>query len=411
MPIVFTKQQVVGLKGKATDKRQEFKDAAGDNLYIVVQPKSGETSFVVRPTVKGQGQRRITIGHFPAMSLADAREESARYKASARKGIFLGDPPSESKPHGITVEEAWQLYWQHEGSTRKSAGEKQRIFTKDVQPEIGTKLLSQVSRDDVARLVNGKFATAKTASNRLHSLLARFFRWCVTKGHSLTGLDSNPMEAVVKMHSERSSARKRYLCKQEIGWWFKALPAAGEYAPIHELLMRTLCRFSDILNLTWGEVVERENGDTVLEIGETKSDQPHVVYLHPSAARLLPERPVDAKPDTRVFKVTSRSSKPAERIRKRMEKIAAKEDRKVPHWQPHDYRRTGTTHLAAMMDAEDIPLVPDHIFDRLLAHKEQRVIRHYNIYGYYREKKGALNNWNYFLDQLSQHKVTQIQKE
>jgi integrase len=401
MATAFTTQQVRGLRAKANSKRQEFKDASGDNLYIVVQPKSGETSFVVRPTVKGQGQRRITIGHFPAMSLADAREESARYRAAARKGIFLGDPPSDPLQGGLSVEQAWLLYWQHEGSTRKSADEKQRIFEKDVRPEIGTKLLNEVSRDDVAKLVSGKFATAKTASNRLHSLLARFFRWCVTKGHSLTSLDSNPMEAVVKMHSERSSARKRYLSKEEIGWWFRAVPAAGEYAPIHELLMRTLCRFSDILDLTWGEVVERENGDTVLEIGETKSDQPHVVYLHPSAVRLLPERPVDAKPDTRVFKVTSRSSKPVERIRRRMEGIAAKKGRKVPHWQPHDYRRTGTTHLAAMMDAEDIPLVADHILDRLLGHKEQRVIRHYNIYGYYREKKAALNTWNCYLDTLS----------
>lgn len=400
MSIAFTKQQVAGLKGKATDKRQEFKDASGDNLYIVVQPKSGETSFVVRPTVKGQGQRRITIGHFPAMSLADAREESARYKAAARKGIFLGDPPSEPKPHGITVEEAWQLYWQHEGSTRKSAQEKQRIFERDVARVIGGKLLCEVTRDDLASLIGSKFATAKTASNRLHSLLARFFKWCLTMGRSHTKLGSNPMDSVVKLHSEHSSARRRYLTRDEIDWWLQALPAAGDYAPIHELLMRTLCRYSDILDLTWGEVVERDNGDTVLEIGETKNDQPHVVYLHPSAVRLLPERPTDAKPDSRVFKVTSRSSKPVERIRRRMEEIAAKEDRKVPHWQPHDYRRTGTTHLAAMMDAEDIPLVPDHILDRLLAHKEQRVIRHYNIYGYYREKKAALNNWNYFLDQL-----------
>ncbi|NTZ42045.1 integrase family protein [Altererythrobacter sp. SALINAS58] len=393
MRIHFTKQQVQGLKAKATDKRQEHRDLGGQNLYIVVQPKSGETSFVIRPTVNGK-QRRVTIGHFPDMSLADAREEAARHKSDIRQGKPLVRYQPAPEAIGITVKEAWDLYWQHEASTRKSADEKQRIFNKDVAPAIGAKLLSEVTRDDVASLVSRKFATAKTASNRLHSLLARFFRWCLTKGHSLTNLDSNPMESVVKMHSERSSARKRYLTEQELRWWFQALPAAGSYAPIHELLMRTLCRFSDILDLTWGEVVERDNGDVVLEIGETKNNQPHVVYLHPSAAKLLPKRPKDAKPEDRVFSVTSRSSKPVERIRKRMEEIAALEGRQVPHWQPHDYRRTGTTHLAGMMDEEDNPLVPDHILDRLLAHKEQRVIRHYNIYGYYREKKSALLLWN-----------------
>src|SRR5690606_24442891 len=159
------------------------------------------------------------------------------------------------------------LYWQHEGSARRSADEKQRIFERDVARVIGAKALREVTRDDVAGLISSKYATAKTASNRLHSLLARFFRWCLTKGHSLTKLDSNPMESVVKMHSERNTARKRYLTKEELGWWFKALPAAGEYQPVHELLMRTLCRFSDILDLTWGEVVQRDNGDVVLELG------------------------------------------------------------------------------------------------------------------------------------------------
>lgn len=400
MKAVFTQQQVKGLKAKASDKRQEFRDHGGQNLYIVVQPKSGETSFVIRPTMHGK-QRRITIGHFPDMSLADARDEAAKHKAAARQG----KPLERSQPtaKGITVREAWDLYWRHEASSRKSADEKQRIFDKEVAPVIGSKALGEVTRDDLASLISSKFATAKTASNRLHSLLARFFKWCLTQGHSLTKLDSNPMASIVKMHSERGTARRRYLDKDELGWWFQALPAAGEYASIHELLMRTLCRFSDILNLTWGEVVHHDNGDTVLEIGETKNDQPHVVYLHPSAKRLIPERPEGAKPNDKVFKVKSRSNKPVERIRKRMTELAAEEGRVVGHWQPHDYRRTGTTHLAGMMDDEDLPMVPLHILDRLLAHKEQGIIRHYNIYQYYREKKTALRFWNERLDNITQN--------
>lgn len=398
MKTVFTQQQVRGLKAKASDKRQEFRDHGGPSLYIVVQPNSGETSFVIRPTVDGK-QRKITIGHFPDMSLADAREEAVKHRAAARQGKPLerSQPPAK----GITVREAWDLYWQHEASARKSADEKQRIFDKDVAPVIGGKALNEVTRDDVASLISSKFATAKTASNRLHSLLARFFRWCLTQGHSLTRLDSNPMASIVKMHSERGTARRRYLDKDELGWWFQALAAAGEYAAIHELLMRTLCRFSDILDLTWGEVVRRDNGDTVLEIGETKNDQPHVVYLHPSAARLIPERPEGAKPSDKVFKVKSRSNKPVDRIRKRMAELAAEQGREVAQWQPHDYRRTGTTHLAGMMDDDDLPIVPHHILDRLLAHKEQGVIRHYNIYQYYREKKVAMISWNTLLNGIA----------
>jgi integrase len=402
MGIMFTPQQIRGLK--ASDKRQEYRDAKGDNLYVVVQPKTGEVSFVIRTVIEGK-QRRITLGHFPEMKLADARERSTEMKIALRKGETAGIPlrsrtVATEAPTGITVAEAWDLYWQHEASSRRSSPEKKRIFERDVKPEIGTKPLNQVTRYDLAKLVSTKFQIAKTASNRLHSLLARFFKWCFTHGQALTGLEANPMASVPKMHSERDSARKRYLTKEELGWWFASLKSAGEHRNIHELLMRTLCRFSDILELTWGEVVKRDNGDTALEIGRTKNNEPHVVYLHPSAFELLPKRPRDAKPDHRVFNSGSRSGKPVQRLRVAMEKLAAKRGRQIPHWQPHDYRRTGTTHLAGMTDQDDNPLVQDHILDRLLAHKEQRTIRHYNVYGYYKEKKSALKLWNDFLNSI-----------
>lgn len=400
MTIMFTPQQIRGLK--PSDKRQEYRDAKGENLYVVVQPRTGEKSFVMRAMVQGK-QRRITLGRFPDMDLADAREQSVEIKKGLRKGKAVGILPDV--PEAVlaplsttTVSEAWDLYWEHEASKRRSSAEKKRIFEKDIKPELGSKLLSDVTRHDLVKLVSGKFKTAKTASNRLHSLLARFFKWCFTHGQALTGLEANPMTSVPKMHSERDSARKRYLTLEELRWWFASLNAAGEQRNVHELLMRTLCRFSDILDLTWGEVVQRENGDTVLEIGRTKNSEAHLVYLHPSAAKLLPKRPEEAKATDRVFKDASRS-KPLERLRKAMEKEAAKQEREVPHWQPHDYRRTGTTHLAGMTDAEDNPLVPDHVLDRLLAHKEQRVVRHYNRYSYFKEKKSALKLWNEYLDQ------------
>jgi integrase len=400
MATMFTQQQIRGLKAKATDRRQEFRDLGGDNLYVVVQPRSGETSFVIRPTIEGK-QRRITLGVFPSLSLADARDRTREFKSNLRKGQPLrleGIVQADTKAESITVAEAWDLYWQHEGSGRKSANEKERIFNKDVAPFIGSKLLSQVSRQELNALISSKFTVAKTASNRLHSLLGRFFKWCFTHGQALTRLEKNPMESVAKMHSERDSARRRHLDKDELVWWFEALPTLGESQPIHELLMRTLCRFSDILHLTWSEVVERENGDLVLQIADTKNAQAHVAYLHPSAAKLLPKRPTDAKPTDRVFTITTRSSKHIERLRKQIKKLAEDAGREVPHWQPHDYRRTGTTALAQMTDANDNPLVQTHILKRLLGHKEQDVIRHYNVYAYYKEKKTAIRLWNDYLD-------------
>lgn len=399
-PKKFNPQMLRSLK--ANGKRQEYRDAGADNLYVVVQPQSGEVSFVVRATIDGK-QRKKTLGSFDAISLADARDKARDLDRALRRGDPLPFQigPAAPAPAGSTVDEAWNLYWDHEASSRKSASEKKRIYERDIKPVIGGRLLAHVTRDDLAGIICSKFQIAKTASNRLHSLLARFFKWCFTQGQPFTKLTNNPMASVVKMFSERNTARKRYLERHELFWWFKSLGAAGEYRPIHELLMRTLCRFSDIMNLTLGEVAVHSNGDPVLIINDPKNGQPHVVYLHPSAVRLLPTRREGAKDTDRVFSPTSRSGKPVDRLRSAMAGLAAAEDKTVPHWQPHDYRRTGVTHLAGMLCHNDEPLVPHHILDRLLGHKESRPIRHYNVYSYYREKKQALIAWGACLDEVS----------
>lgn len=400
MPTTLTPQFLKGLK--PTAKRQEVRDSGGENLYVVVQPHTGEKSFLVRVTINGE-QRKKTIGHFPAMSLAEARETAYELKIALRRGkslpIQIG--PVQAPEPGISVAEAWDFYWQHEACSRKSAPEKERIFKADVKPVLGAKRLDEVSHDDLANLIRAKFLTAKTASNRLHSLLARFFVWCTTHGRPLTHLEANPMASVVKMHSERGSARQRFFDRQEIGSWFEALPEAGVFAPIHELLMRTLCRRSEIQDLAWREVQQHENGDAILVLSAPKNGLPHIVWLHPSAERLLPSRPADAKPTDRVFAMVTKNSRPVDRMRAKMEELAAEQGRTVEHWTIHDYRRTGTTHLAGMVDGEDAPLVPDHILDKLLNHKEQRVVRHYNRYAYYREKKAAIKLWNEFLERVN----------
>ncbi|HEV2080209.1 MAG TPA: integrase family protein [Allosphingosinicella sp.] len=401
MGSTLTTQQLRALR--PTGIRQEIRDPAGNNLFIIVQPKTGEISFAVRMMVGGQ-QRRKTLGNFPAVSLAEARDKARELKVGIRRGEALpgefGPPSSAPKaPVGMSVAEAWELYWQEEASGRKSATEKLRIFNRDVKPLIGDKLLADVTRSDLATLIRNKHARAKTASNRLHSHLSRFLKWCSTHGQDLTGLDANPMASVPKMFSEAGTARRRYLERHELRWWFQSLNAAGEYARVHEILMRTLCRFSEIMNLTWGEVSTHSNGDQMLVIADPKNGEPHVVYLHPSAFKLLPNPPEGANAGDRVFRVKG-SGKPVERIRHRMRALAEAEGMAVEHWQPHDYRRTGTTHLAGMLDSNDDPIVPDHVLDRLLGHKEQRVIRHYNIYSYYKEKKRALHNWSEALDEI-----------
>lgn len=83
MAINLTTQALRGFK--PTSKRQEIRDSGADNLYVVVQPRTGEISFVIRMMVEGK-QRKKTLGSFPSMSLAEAREKARETRYAIKRG-------------------------------------------------------------------------------------------------------------------------------------------------------------------------------------------------------------------------------------------------------------------------------------------------------------------------------------
>ncbi len=291
--------------------------------------------------------------------------------------------------------------------------EKKRVFEKNIKPHLGEKPFARVTRDQLGDVVALKFEAGRgTASNRVHSELSVFWNWAVKrgsrllglKGDAVTGMIPNPMSQVCKLAGE--TVRERALSEREVGWFLRALPAAApqkrksdprykgdEFPAIYELLLRTGTRLSDIFELEAGEV----QGDDLV-LGDTKNRLAHVVWLHPSAKRLLEGR-LEGKTDReRVFSVW-KDTDAINGLRAEVERLAALEGETVEHWTTHDLRRTATSIIASFRDPDThASYFTQELLDRLLAHKEQGVIRHYNKWKYYPEKRQALKLWNDWLD-------------
>ena len=74
-------------KFKAPSKRKEVPDAAFSGLYLILQP-SGKKSFAYRYRYLGK-TRKLTLGKFPLISLADARDKAQKAQAQLEKGVDL----------------------------------------------------------------------------------------------------------------------------------------------------------------------------------------------------------------------------------------------------------------------------------------------------------------------------------
>ncbi len=155
--------------------------------------KNRKTWFVVR----GRERLRTNIGHYPVISLADARKE-------ARK--LLTEEPT--KADRITFNAAYDIYKE----TLKSKKERtqydyRRVLDKYLQPKFGTKRLADISYDEITRITN---PLAHSEKRNTLAVGRTFFRWCVRPPRRY--LKHSPLEGV---EIAKAGKRKRILNDEE----------------------------------------------------------------------------------------------------------------------------------------------------------------------------------------------------
>ena len=139
--------------------------------------KNRKTWIVMR----GQIRQRVRIGHYPAMSLADARKE-------ARK--LLIEKPTRNP--AITFETAYDIYKQELTSRKpKTQVEYKRLMAKYFVPRIGKKRLAELLYEEVIECVNP--ASRSEAAHAL-AVCRAFLRWCVRPPRRY--LAHSPLEGV-----------------------------------------------------------------------------------------------------------------------------------------------------------------------------------------------------------------------
>lgn len=158
--------------------------------------------------------------------------------------------------------------------------------------------------------------------------------------------------------------------------------AGDDYGAVLRLLMLTGQRAQEIGSLRWGEV---HDDQIVLPAERTKNSRAHIVPLSEPARAIVGA--FNNKGRTHVFGRDDTGfqgwSKAKEKIDARIAAVGA-----LPHWTPHDLRRTVATRMAELG-------VQPHVVEAVLNHASGRsgVAGIYNRATYAREKRDALYLW------------------
>src|SRR5262249_53732965 len=139
----------------------------------------GKRAFVVRYRVVGR-LRRLTLGPYPDLSLAEARRKARLVLGDVARGT---DPAEEKQVQreGLRFKDLAKDYLEVAEKRHRRWTEEKRIIEKDLLPTLSWRLLSDIKRRDIRELVEGiaRKRNAPIMANRTLALLSRMFNFAL----------------------------------------------------------------------------------------------------------------------------------------------------------------------------------------------------------------------------------------
>ena len=369
---------------KSQPKRYAVHDCHCPGFAVRVS-KSGRKTFVASYRY-GTKQRRITLGVYPIISLADAREKARAAFREVAEGV---DPVAVRRRKHMTMREGVDAFIRQYAKHRnRSWREAERVLNRELVSRFGERDIAKMTRADMLEAVDAAVERgAKYQANRIVSHTRKLFNWLLERGI----IETTPLLGVRAPMKEIS--RDRVLGPDEIARVVKTCREQPyPFGPYTLMLLATAQRRGEVANMRWSEIDEAAK-TWQIPAERSKNGKPHIVPLAPIALAILKGVPRIADCDF-VFTTTLRS--PISGITKMLLRIQS--ESKTSCWRLHDLRRTAASEMAKIG-------VAPHVVEKILNHMSgtiSGVAAVYNRYGYDAEKRAALMQWGEFLEQLGQ---------
>jgi integrase len=400
-------------------KEAEYRIEGNPGLVLIVFPpdERGRCSRIWRcyysRTVDGRRLRRkVRLGMYPSVGLADARAHAASIMAEVDQG---GDPFVDRMDARRNAEQSKLTFADLVGdylSDRRdlvSVAEIERELRKDVLPQLGTKPPSQITAGDIDELASAVLDRGSPAmARRLITHVKALYNYSLLDAPRLAqkyGLTLNPAEHLGRRRRGGAArfvpapARNRVLDDAEILGWQRALDASGMRSDLKLILLLVLVtaqRPGEVRRLTRGQL-SLGSAEPTWTIPEdvAKNGRLHLVPLSSLAVELLRSALARHSQSDLVFPSPDNGT-PLKKVVLPMAMSVLFRNH-LPHLQPatpHDLRRTAATGMRR------IGVAPD-VVSLILNHTRQDVTgRHYDHHQAFAERRDALNRWAAHVDSI-----------
>ncbi|UXZ53952.1 integrase arm-type DNA-binding domain-containing protein [Halomonas sp. 7T] len=389
----FTAKRIQSLVREAKPGRY----GDGNGLYLMI-PKAGAAYWMCRYTFAGK-RRGMTLGKYPHLSLAEAREQVVETQRAIRNGTDpLTERKREEKISISTVQDLFDDWYQDLEKRLKHPKIPKRLFERDIAPAIGSLTLDSVTPMDVRAIVRKVTSSGRpTIANDALMYLKQLFNHSIKLGL----LTYNPASAFnVNDAGGVEKSRDRALSIDELSKAFTVFRenrtsfTRDNYLAC-ALLVVLGVRKTELTEAKWSEF-DLNDANWDLPGERSKSGVGIAIPLPPQAIAWLEELKIRAFGSPYVFPSRRSSKQPhmgKDTLNRAIAKLFGKEPGKkqqpknkmgdLAEFTVHDLRRTCRSLLAAAG-------VPGHVAERCLNHKLKGVEGIYDRYDYYEERKQAL---------------------
>ncbi|CAO4151933.1 Prophage integrase IntA [Methylorubrum aminovorans] len=367
----------------------------------MVQPAGGK-SWAVRYRAAAK-PRKLTLGPYPRLGLADAREAARTALRAVAEGR---DPAGEKQAAKVEVAAVQTMrfgtvvadYIERYAKPRNRSWRETASFltrTLDATDKWQEKDVRAIGRKDVLDALDAVVARgASIHANRLFAALRRFFAWTVERGV----LDASPMAGLKPPSPEIS--RDRVLTDGELVAVWKAAGEVGyPFGPVVQLLILTGQRRSEVLEAEWREF-DLDGATWTIPRERAKNDRAHVVPLAPQAVEILRALPRIGNRSRLLFTTTGETAfSGVSKATDRLQGLSAKhlpDGVNVEPWRLHDLRRTFASGCARLG-------VAVHVVEKALNHvsgTHSGIVGVYQRHEYGEERRRAMELWSAHLDGL-----------
>ena len=372
--------------------REMLKDPFTPGLSIHLLSSGKKVWKYTRRVASNGTLLRRSLGAYPGYSIAAARQ----WADELNKMVEAGEDPRDiwreaERRTSMTVKKAHDLYMEAVRQGRSSRAKRRNkprtvadkiaIFSRDIEPQLGKKIIYDVTEGDLIALVEKKGKTAQVRANRPAAELKVFFGWAASLRGKEVDLAVDPARRLGDLRFPETP-RSRKLSLDELEWFLRALVEEPRHFRRGMLLwLLTAARFSEVVFARTSELMD---GIWTIPAERSKNGQAHRIALAPWGLRLFQSNSEWLFPAEKVEGPRTQGWYEArDRVLARMAEIAGSP---IERFTPHDFRRTARSNTKRLnVDFETA--------EAMLNHLKTGLERTYDRYDLEEEKRRWFARW------------------